>query len=146
MKWGIETEPEARTAYEFMMDREVTLVGFVIHPSIDMAGASPDGLVADDGLVEIKCPNTATHIKTLLTDTIAEEYLKQMQWQMLCCDRAWCDFVSYDPRLPARMQLFVKRVAREDGAEIEQQVRDFLKEVDATVEALSQKFQLAEAA
>lgn len=147
MKWGLETEPEARRTYCFLNDLEVTPVGFVLHPSIEMAGASPDGLVGEDGLVEIKCPGTAKHIDTLLNETIADEYLKQMHWQMLCTGRAWCDFVSYDPRLPARMQMFVKRVHRATiPADMENKVRDFLAEVEATVSSLSQKFQLAEAA
>jgi putative phage-type endonuclease len=146
MKWGIETEPEARSAYQFMHDAEVTPIGFVIHPAIEMAGASPDGLIGDTGLIEVKCPNTATHIETLLSEEIPDKYLKQMQWQMACCDRAWCDFVSYDPRLPARMQLFVKRVERSDNTELEKMVRDFLKEVDGTVSALTTKFNLKEAA
>lgn len=147
MKWGLETEPEARRTYSFLTDREVMPVGFVLHPTIEMAGASPDGLVGPDGLVEIKCPGTAKHIDTLLNDSIADEYLKQMYWQMICTGREWCDFVSYDPRLPARMQLFVKRIYRADiPADMEDKVRAFLKEVDDTVSALSTKFQLAEAA
>lgn len=146
MKWGTDMEPEARSAYSLVRDQDVKPVGFVIHPTIEMAGASPDGLVGPDGLVEIKCPNTATHIETLLSDTVPDKYLKQMQWQMLCTGRAWCDFVSYDPRLPARMQLFVKRIERQDGAGLEQAVKDFLAEVDATVTALSNKFNTKEAA
>lgn len=146
MKWGTEMEPEARSAYSFMMDKEVVPVGFVIHPTIAMSGASPDGLVGDDGLCEIKCPNTATHIETLLSGSVPDKYLKQMNWQMACCERQWCDFVSYDPRLPARMQLFVTRIERLLDPELEQKVRDFLKEVDETVASLTEKFQLAEAA
>lgn len=140
MKHGTETEPEARAAYEFYTDLSVAQVGFVVHPTIDMSGCSPDGLVGDDGLVEIKCPNTATHIDTLLRGDIPGKYLLQMQWQMMCCERQWCDFASYDPRLPARMQLFVKRVAREDNADLEKMVRNFLGEVDAKVAALTAKF------
>lgn len=148
MEWGTQYEPEARSAYSFMRDLEVTPVGFVIHPSIEMAGASPDGLVGTDGLVEIKCPKTATHIETLLEGDVPEKYLKQMQFQMLCTGRAWCDFVSYDPRLPGRMQLFVRRVDADKQLQdaIESHVRAFLGEVDATVASLSQKFQLKEAA
>lgn len=148
MRHGIETEPEARRVYEFMTDNRVTPIGFVLHPTIEMSGASPDGLVGEDGLLEIKCPNTATHIETLLTDEVQEKYIKQMQWQMLCTGRAWCDFVSYDPRLPARMQLFVKRINAVPAmqADLETQVAAFLTEIDAMVSALTQKFQLAEAA
>lgn len=142
MKWGTETEPQARAAYEFYVDAAVTEVGFVLHPTIEMSGASPDGLVGGDGLLELKCPNTATHIETLLSGAVPDKYIKQMQWQMRCCERAWCDFASFDPRLPARMQLFVKRIAR-DGALIanyENAVTEFLEEVDAKVRALTAKF------
>jgi putative phage-type endonuclease len=132
---GTETEPEARRAYEFFVDRDVQQIGFVPHPAIEMAGASPDGLVGDDGLLELKCPNTATHIETLLTGCIPDKYFKQMQFQMSCTGRAWCDFASYDNRLPERMRLFVSRVARDDAAiaEIEREVCAFIAEIDETV-------------
>lgn len=142
MQWGTEKEPEARAAYEFYRDASVEQLGFVLHPTIDYSGCSPDGLVSVDGMVEIKCPNTATHLETLLGATVPEKYIKQMQWQMRCCERQWCDFVSYDPRLPARMQLFVKRVHRDDAAisEIEHEVLIFLREVDAKVSALNKQY------
>lgn len=147
MQWGTEKEPEARSAYQLITGHEVTPIGFVIHPEIEMAGASPDGLVGASGLVEIKCPNTATHIETLLTDNVPEKYLKQMIWQMLCTGRSWCDFLSYDPRLPARMQLFIKRVdLPADATGYEAEVRAFLAEVEAKVSALSEKSQLENAA
>jgi putative phage-type endonuclease len=132
---GTETEPEARRAYEFFVDRDVQQVGFVPHPAIEMAGASPDGLVGDEGLLELKCPNTATHIETLLTGIIPDKYFKQMQFQMACTGRAWCDFASYDNRLPERMRLFVSRVGRdaEAIAEIEREVCTFIAEIDETV-------------
>jgi putative phage-type endonuclease len=136
---GTETEPEARRAYEFFVDCDVQQVGFVPHPAINMAGASPDGLVGTDGLLELKCPTTATHIETLLTGAIPDKYFKQMQFQMACTDRQWCDFASYDPRMPERMRLFVKRVNRDAEAvgEIETEIRAFLTEIAAKVEALS---------
>lgn len=142
MQWGTETEPQARIAYEFMTDATVTEVGFVDHPSIPWAGCSPDGLVGEDGMVEIKCPNTATHIETLLTGEIEGKYLKQMQFQMACAGRAWCDFVSFDPRLPAEMQLFVKRVECNPAemSEIEDAVTTFLTEVAETVFALQSRY------
>ena len=115
MQWGHDTEPQARAMYEFMRDVAVQQVGLVLHPSINKSHASPDGIVGDDGLIEIKCPNTATHIETLLSEDVEGKYVKQMQWQMACCGRAWCDFVSFDPRLPAEMQMFVQRVARDDA-------------------------------
>src|SRR5690349_24823793 len=126
---GTETEPEARRAYEFFVDRDVQQVGFVPHPTIEMAGASPDGFVGDDGLLELKCPNTATHIGTLLLGVIPDKYVKQMHFQMACTGRKWCDFASYDNRLPERMRLYVKRVNRDDAlvAEIEAEVVKFLK-------------------
>jgi putative phage-type endonuclease len=142
MQWGTEKEPDARNAYAFMADVSVGEVGFVIHPRLEMSGASPDGLVGEDGLLEIKCPNTATHIDTLLSDAVPEKYIKQMQWQMACTGRAWCDFVSYDPRLPADMQLFVKRVMRDADCTLEAAVIEFLAEVDATVAALNNKFNI----
>jgi putative phage-type endonuclease len=148
MQWGIEKEPEARSLYEFLNDCEVNTVGIVLHPTIEMAQASPDGLVGDEGLVEIKAPLTATHIATLLGGSIDGKYLKQMQWQMSCTGRAWCDFVSYDPRLPAEMQLYVQRVKRDPVmiADLEREVQAFLMEVDETVLRLQTKFQLREAA
>lgn len=132
---GTETEPEARRAYEFFVDCDVQQVGFIPHPEIEMAGASPDGLVGGDGLLELKCPNTATHIDTLLTGCIPDKYLKQMAFQMACTGRAWCDYASYDNRLPERMRLFVKRVERDNDAiaEIEREVCAFLAEIDETV-------------
>lgn len=138
MAWGTEREPEARELYEFQHDAEVTLVGFVAHPSIAMTGASPDGLVGADGMVEIKCPNTATHLETLEGQAVPAKYVTQMLWQMACTGRAWCDFVSFDPRLPAHMRLFVKRVHRDDErlAEIEAEVRAFLGELDAKIARL----------
>lgn len=138
MQWGIEKEPEARVAYEFFRGVEVVQVGFVDHSSIGMSGASPDGLVGDDGLVEIKCPGTATHIDTLLGQKVPEKYVTQMQWQMACTGRKWCDFVSYDPRLPENLALFIKRVYRDDARinELQSMVQDFLAELDNKEAAL----------
>lgn len=138
MQWGTECEPEARQAYAFYADVDVEEVGFFDHPSIPMSGASPDGLVGTDGLVEIKCPNTATHIETLTTGAIPQKYILQMHWQMACTQRQWCDFVSYDPRMPEYLRLFIKRVHL-DGKLMEDiisEVKSFLSEVNATVEKL----------
>jgi putative phage-type endonuclease len=148
MQWGHDTEPQARAMYEFMRDIAVQQVGLVLHPSINKSHASPDGLVGDDGLIEIKCPNTATHIETLLSEDVEGKYVKQMQWQMACCGRAWCDFVSFDPRLPAEMQIFVQRVRRDDEfiAELEREARLFLAEIDKTIATLSDKYLSREAA
>lgn len=148
MQWGHDTEPQARAMYEFMRDVAVQQVGLVLHPSISKSHASPDGLVGDDGLIEIKCPNTATHIETLLSEDVEGRYVKQMQWQMACCGRAWCDFVSFDPRLLAEMQMFVQRVRRDDEfiAELEREARLFLAEIDKTIATLSDKYLSREAA
>lgn len=139
MQWGTDTEPQARLAYEFFRDEEVTQVAFVPHPSIIMAGASPDGLVGADGLLELKCPNTATHIETLLSGNIPEKYVPQMLWQMACTGRAWCDFASFDPRMPERMRLFIKRLNRDDDRikELESLVCGFLREIEETIAALN---------
>jgi putative phage-type endonuclease len=144
MQHGIDTEAEAREAYEQHMLYAVNELGFADHPTIEMAGASPDGLVGDDGLVEIKCPITATHIDTLLSGGVADKYLKQMQFQMACTGRTWCDFVSYDNRLPEPMRLFVQRVPRDDAfiREIEAEVVSFLAEVEDHVAQLRTKFEL----
>lgn len=142
IKWGLEMEPQARDAYVFFADADVTQIGFVDHPRIAMTGASPDGLVGDAGLVEIKCPLTATHIETLLTASVREKYLFQMQWQMACTGRQWCDFVSYDPRMPERMRYFCQRMPRNDRliADLERQVSEFLREVADKVAALQAKY------
>ncbi len=148
MAWGTEKEPEARALYEFLTDAEITQVGFVPHPTISMSGASPDGLVSDDGLVEIKCPNTATHIDTLLGQSIPAKYETQMQWQMACTGRQWCDFVSYDPRMPDSMRLFVKRVERDSLIidDLSFDVSTFLVELDHKVENLLALYERKEAA
>ena len=138
MQHGTETEPLARAAYEAFTDVLVDEVGFVPHPSIQMAGASPDGLVGDDGLIEIKCPNTATHIETLLSQTVPGKYFTQMQFQLACTGREWCDFVSFDNRLPPELQMFVKRVPRDEVyiRLIEAEIVQFLAELDDKINKL----------
>lgn len=148
MQWGTDTEPQARDAYRFLTDNHVEEVGFIDHPSIAMSGASPDGLVGEFGMVEIKCPNTAQHIKTLSDDMIEGKYVLQMQWQMACAGRQWCDFVSFDPRMPAGMDVWIRRVERDDAqiAELEEMVVAFLAEVDETVARLREKYWKEQAA
>jgi putative phage-type endonuclease len=138
MQHGTETEPLARAAYEARYDVLVDEVGFVPHPSIIMAGASPDGLVGEDGLIEIKCPNTATHIETLLSESVPNKYYTQMQFQIACTGRKWCDFVSFDNRLPTELQMFVKRVPRDDVyiRLIEDEIVKFLAELDTKINQL----------
>lgn len=138
MQWGSDVESQARAEYEFFRDVEIAAVGFVVHPTIAMAGASPDGLVGDDGLIEVKCPLTKTHIDTLLGSSVDGTYVKQMQFQMACTGRQWCDFVSFDPRMPEDLRLFVKRIPRdaETITGIEKEVVTFLAEVDRKEEQL----------
>lgn len=138
MVWGTEQEPRARAAYEAAQGVLVEETGFVLHALIDDAGASPDGLVGDDGLVEIKCPNTATHLEFLLTSKIPDKYVTQMMWQMLCTGRKWCDYVSYDPRLPEHMQLKIVRVVADQVlmTQLENEVIQFLDELKTKVAKL----------
>jgi hypothetical protein len=117
---------------------EVELVGFVLHPAIKRAGSSPDGLVGESGLVEFKVPNTTTHLEYLLAEVVPEEYKPQMMFQMACTGRKWCDYVSYDPRLPDGVNLFVIRFERDDKVigEMEREVEVFLAEVNELAERL----------
>lgn len=148
MQHGTETEPEARAAYEFYQGVTVREVAFVPHPQIDQAGCSPDGLVDEDGLVEIKCPNTATHLETLLGQAVPGKYDAQMQFQMACTGRAYCDFVSYDPRMPENMRLFIKRVPRDDNRikELESEIAAFLLEMAVKLSQLNSLYGLKDAA
>lgn len=128
MQWGVDQEEFARAAYEMDSLNDVKEVGFVDHASIQNFGCSPDGLVGEDGLVEIKCPKTATHMDYLLAGIMPKDYIKQVQTQLSCTDRQWCDFVSYDPRMPIELQLFIVRVERDEEmiAEIEKYAVNFL--------------------
>ena len=139
MKWGTDCEPLARAAYEAEFGLLVEEVVRVQHPTIANTGASPDGLVSTGGLIEIKCPETKAHIDTLLSRAAPAKYIPQMQWQMACTGRAWVDFVSFDPRMPSDLQLFVCRVLRDDDLirQYETEVCAFLAEVDATVTSLT---------
>lgn len=138
MDHGTETEPQARAAYTMATGRLVTQVGFINHPSIKDSGASPDGEVPDNGLIEIKCPLTKTHIETLKSAEAPSQYIKQMQWQMACTGRSWCDFVSFDPRMPDNMRLKVIRVVRDEVAirEMEAETINFLVELRSEVKNL----------
>lgn len=139
MDWGTEQEPNARAEYSAIKGVEVVEVGMVEHPSIHMSGASPDGLVGEDGLLEIKCPNSSTHIRTLRNRTPEGKYITQMMWQMACTGRKWCDFVSYDPRMPVGLTFFVTRIQRDEKVikELEKEVSAFLVEVEALVKELT---------
>ena len=143
MAHGTATEPDARSAYEFLTGIQVKQIGLIRHPSIVGSHSSPDGLVGANGLIEIKCPASATHIETLLSGAVAGKYQTQIQWQLACDPaREWADFVSFDPRLPAEMQILIKRVERDDAviADLEKEVRAFLSELDAKIAALTEKF------
>jgi len=132
MQWGIDNEPFAISEYELKTANLVEPVGFFDHPTIPMFGASPDGLVGDVGGVEAKCPNTLTHIKTLLGEGIKPEYIIQIQIVIDVKDLAWCDFISYDPRLPENLQLYIERVERDDAhiEEIRKEVIVFLGDLE----------------
>ncbi len=142
MQWGLDNEEKAIAAYEFRYACLTEKIGFVNHPTIELAGASPDRLVGDDGLVEIKCPLTATHINTSVSGKIDPDYITQMQFQMACTGRKWCDFVSFDPRLPQNMQLFTKRIVRDNMVidRLEKEVRLFLSEVGETIKRLQKVY------
>ena len=141
MQWGTDKEPLARAEYEMFCAWTVDEVGLVIHPTIEQGAASPDGLVSTDGLVEIKCPKTSTHLQTLVDKKQPRQYENQMLWQMACTGRQWCDFVSYDPRLPEDLQLFVHRFDRDEKriTEIEAAVKQFLTEVNEMIDKIKEK-------
>ena len=140
MQWGIEQESNAKAAYEAATGRLVTDVGFVLHPSIEWLGASPDGFVGD-GLIEIKCPNTSTHVGWILDGTIPEEHIPQMTLQCACTKRGWCDFVSYDPRMSEAQQLFVRRFYPTDEQieTVEKEAKLFLLEVEGLFQLITQR-------
>jgi putative phage-type endonuclease len=142
MLWGTNTEPMARAAYESRTGELVEEVGFVLHNGIMEAGCSPDGFVGEDGLIEIKCPNTATHIDTLLSKEAPSKYIPQMQWQMACTGRKWCDFISYDPRMPENMQFFCIRVNRDPNVimDLETEVEKFLFELGVKLSRLTANY------
>lgn len=139
MEWGIDNEPLAKAAYELEFDVQLQSGGLAMHDRIKWLMASPDGLVGDEGLAEFKCPTTATHIEYFTAGVVPEEYRWQMYCQMACADRKWCDFVSYDPRLPASLELFVRRLERNDEiiAKMEAEVERFIGEVEDSIIALS---------
>lgn len=144
MQWGIDHEADARAAYEAATGVCVDLVGFIPHPKIKWFGASPDGLIDDDGLIEIKCPNTVTHLKRVAEGVVPAEYRPQMLVQLLCTGRKWCDFADFDPRLQgpyARHQLFVVRFepSAEELEDAEQKCVAFLKEVEDEMQKLLEK-------
>lgn len=132
---GVDREPIARALYEAKYAVFVDEVGFVAHPSISMSGASPDGLVGDDGAIEIKSPQMATHIDYFKAGVPVSKYIPQMAWQMACTGRKWVDFISFNPEFPDYLQLFVVRYHRDDDyiRQVESEVMKFLVEVEQEV-------------
>lgn len=145
MRWGLEMEDYAVEAYEDATGLVTQTVGFLRHSLLAYAGASPDRLVGDDGLLEVKCPTTVTHIDTLLSLEPAGRHVLQMQWQLACSGREWCDFVSYDPRMPEAHACFITRIARDDEmiAQLEAEVGIFLGEVEHKLGALERAAKLS---
>ena len=140
MEWGVATEPQARVAYEVSTGNFVDQIAFVNHPTIEGFGCSPDGLVGE-GLIEIKCPNSATHWSYIKANEPPQKYIIQMQAQMSVTGAKWCDFVSFDPRMPERSQLLIIRVNRDDEfiAEMENDIKQFLNEVEAEVNLMEKR-------
>jgi putative phage-type endonuclease len=138
MAWGTNTEPLAREEYEAMTGNTVDRIGLAMHDSIKWFSASTDGLVGDDGILEIKCLNSINHLDILVSGEIPEDYHWQMLGGMACTGRQWCDFVSFDPRMPEGLQLFVKRFPRNDAliSGMELEVTQFLLEVEQMVSAV----------
>jgi putative phage-type endonuclease len=124
MQFGAEQEPFARTAYEIKTETIVDQVGFIFHPRLDFTGASPDGLIGQDGGLELKCPKTTTHLAYIMAGTVPKEYQDQMLWNMACAEREWWDFVSYDSRLPEKLRIFIVRMPRNEAriSEIEREI------------------------
>jgi putative phage-type endonuclease len=135
MEWGTKTEPQARVAYEVKSGNFVDQVAFCNHPLIEWFGCSPDGLVNDMGLVEIKCPNSTTHWEYFKSKKPPNKYFIQMQAQMSVTGRDWCDFISFDPRMPDRSQLLVVQVPRDEEfiETMETEIKQFLSEVEVEV-------------
>ena len=142
MQFGTDTEAEAVAAYQFEAGVLTAKTGFIPHPKIHMSGASPDRLIGNDGLLEAKCPNTATHIEALLGRSIPGRYVTQMQWQMACTERAWCDYVSFDPRMPEPMRLHIQRIRRDAEviSELERAVIEFNAELNRKVGELRSRY------
>ena len=133
--WGTETEPVARLEYELITGNEVEETGFWKHDILPI-GASPDGLVNKDGLLEIKCPNSATHLETLISGKVPRQYIAQVQGQLLITERNWADFVSYDPRMPENAKIKIIHVERDEEfiKELIHELEEFVKEVDEQVQ------------
>ena len=148
MAQGLEREPLARAAYAFLHDVEVEETGPVPHPQLKGAHASPDGLLNDDGLLEIKCPQMAAHLDTLWNEKIDGDYLIQIQWQLASTGRQWADYVSFSPDFPERMQFWETRIERDQKLidMLEGEVRAFIDELERKVDELRKRYDLKETA
>lgn len=138
MEWGMIQEASAKVRYTQVTGIEVMECGFFNHPMVKMSGASPDGLINHEGIIEIKCPEIHTHLKTMAKNEIKPEYEAQIQWQLACTNRLYCDFVSFDPRVADPYDIFIKRVERDDKviAELQKEAVIFLDYVDMVIESL----------
>lgn len=138
MQWGLEVEAEAKQAYEVSSGNIITPCGTFDHPRIDMFAATPDGMLAHDGLCEFKCPTTATYVAWRLAGVVPDEHKPQMLAQLACTGRKWVEFVAYDPRIKGDLsvRLFVRRYepVAEEVAAVEQAAEKFLEELDAMFE------------
>jgi putative phage-type endonuclease len=141
MEFGTENEPLAISAYEQHENCLVEPVGFAFHPKIKWFGASPDGLVGDDGSIEVKCPTSATHLQWIIDGCVPDEHIPQMKAVMACAEREWCDFVSFDPRMPEHLKLFIRRLERDEPMilEMEKEVEKFLAETQHMLEVIKKK-------
>lgn len=131
-------EDVSRRAYEAISGNTIEPMGFVIHPAIDRAGCSPDGLVGTDGMVQFKNPTSPVHIAYLFAGKMPVEYVDQVQMELACCEREWSDFVSFDSRMPREQQMFRLRVNRDDKriSEIDASIIELLAKVDELLHRL----------
>ncbi len=148
MAQGILNEPDARVEYEFEKGVRVEEVGFIPHPNIHRAGASPDGYVGSEGLIEIKCMQPSGHVAVLRTLKISDSHIKQMQFQMACTGRQWCDYVAYNPNYNPPYRCWISRVYRDENLirTLEDHTRIFLQELDLALADLRAKHERERAA
>lgn len=141
MLWGIEHEPIAREEYGMARGCDVDPGKFAIHDRMKWFGSSSDGLVGEDGCIEIKCPTSLTHLQWVIDGVVPDEHIDQMKAAMSCYNRQWCDFISYDPRMPKDLRLFVRRLERDEPmiVEMEQEVEKFLAEVDVLLDTIKKR-------
>lgn len=143
MQWGIDNEEDAKVMYSILRDVEIEEVGFILHPDLPFAGASPDGLIGGDGLIEVKCMETVNHLRCIHTGVLPDYYINQCQWQMVVTERDWCDLVLYDPRVPDELQMRVLRVEHDEdrAAELEEEVEKFEAEINTIINNLQKEKQ-----